>query len=152
MRTALSRQKNAADMQILVVDDEREILDLIPAILRDEGYRVSSAISGDVALMILEQGLPFQLLITDIAMPGLLDGYALARKARELRPEMSFIYMTGFAGMATVRSRGAPYGETIIKPWTTQRLLDAVASVLRVRAEPRERESVSPPGMPAAAR
>ena len=86
MRPEFYRHKNAADTQILVVDDEREILELVPAILRDEGYRVSSAISGDVALMILEQGLPFQLLITDIAMPGLLDGYALARQARDLRP------------------------------------------------------------------
>ncbi len=152
MRPEFYRHKSATDTQILVVDDEREILELVPAILRDEGYRVSSAISGDVALMILEQGLPFQLLITDIAMPGLLDGYALARKARELRPEMSFIYMTGFAGMASVRSRGAPYGEMIIKPWTTQRLLDAVGAIVRVRAELRERDPVNPPGIPAAAR
>jgi two-component SAPR family response regulator len=78
--------------------------------------------------------LPFQLLITDIAMPGLLDCYALARKARELRPEMQIIYMTGFAGMANIRSRGAPYGQTIIKPWTTQVLLAAVASVIRIGA------------------
>ena len=74
-----------------MLDDEEAILDLILGILRDEGYRATPAINGDVALVILEQDLPFQLLITDIAMPGLLDGYALAHKARELRPDMSFI-------------------------------------------------------------
>jgi CheY-like chemotaxis protein len=77
----------AAETQILVVEDEEAILDLAVSILRDEGYRVTSAINGDVALVILQQGLPFRLLITDIAMPGLLDGYALARKARELQPD-----------------------------------------------------------------
>jgi CheY-like chemotaxis protein len=136
MAAALSGQKSllAAETQILVVDDEEGILDLILSILKDKGCRATSAVNGDVALVILEQGLPFQLLITDIAMPGLLDGYALARKARELRPEMQIIYMTGFAGMANIRSRGAPYGQTIIKPWTTQVLLAAVASVIRIGA------------------
>ena len=136
MATAHSGREKiaAAETQILVADDDEAILELILTILRDEGYRVTSAINGDVALVILQQGLPFQLLITDIAMPGLLDGYALARKARELQPEMQIIYMTGFAGMASVRSRGAPYGQTITKPWTTQTLLAAVASVIRLRA------------------
>ena len=135
MATAHSGRENisAAETQILVADDEA-ILELILTILRDEGYRVTPAINGDVALVILQQRLPFQLLITDIAMPGLLDGYALARKARELRPEMQTIYMTGFASMASVRSRGAPYGQTIVKPWTTQVLLAAVASVIRLPA------------------
>ena len=136
MATAHSGREKiaAAETQILVADDDEAILELILTILRDEGYRVTSAINGDVALVILQQGLPFQLLITDIAMPGLLDGYALARKARELRPEMQIIYMTGFASMASVRSRGAPYGQTIVKPWTTQVLLATVASVIRLRA------------------
>jgi len=136
MATAHSGREKiaAAETQILVADDDEAILELILTILRDEGYRVTSAINGDVALVILQQRLPFQLLITDIAMPGLLDGYALARKARELRPEMQIIYMTGFASMASVRSRGAPYGQTIVKPWTTQVLLAAVASVIRLRA------------------
>jgi CheY-like chemotaxis protein len=136
MATAHSGREKiaAAETQILVADDDEAILELILTILRDEGYRVTSAINGDVALVILQQGLPFQLLITDIAMPGLLDGYALARKARELRPEMQIICMTGFASMASVRSRGAPYGQTIVKPWTTQVLLAAVASVIRLRA------------------
>ena len=136
MATAHSGREKiaAAESQILVADDDEAILELILTILRDEGYRVTSAINGDVALVILQQGLPFQLLIADIAMPGLLDGYALARKARELRPEMQIIYMTGFASMASVRSRGAPYGQTIVKPWTTQVLLAAVASVIRLRA------------------
>src|ERR1700730_4889550 len=136
MAAALSGQKKilAAETQILVADDEDAVLELILEILRDEGYRVTPAINGDIALVILEQDLPFKLLITDIAMPGLLDGYALARKARELRPEMQIIYMTGFASMAHVRSRGAPYGQTIIKPWSTPVLLGAVSSIIRVRA------------------
>ena len=131
---AASRKEPVAQAEILVVEDDQWTLDLIHSVLRDAGYGVMSANNADIALIMLEQGLPFQVLITDIAMPGLLDGYGLARKARVFRPDIQIIYTTGYAGVATVRSRGAPYGPTLVKPWRSDALLETIRSIHRVPA------------------
>lgn len=115
---------------ILLVDDEQDILDLGIGVLREAGYDVLPALNGDIALILLEQKLPFRLLVTDIIMPGMLDGFALARKARETRPDIRIVYTTGFSGAADIRSRGAPYGETLIKPWMPHDLLAIVQATM----------------------
>ncbi len=117
--------------EILLVDDERDILELGLVALREAGYAVQGAPSGDIALVLMEQGLPFRLLVTDIVMPGLLDGYALARRARQLRPALRVIYSTGFSRVASIRAPGAPMGETLQKPWRPHELLRLVQQVLR---------------------
>lgn len=115
---------------ILLVDDEQDILDLGVAVLRGAGYNVLPALNGDIAMILLEQGLPFRLLVTDIVMPGLLDGFSLARKAREALPDIRIIYTTGYSGAASIRSRGAPYGDTLVKPWMPRDLLEIVGRTM----------------------
>src|SRR5882724_1664074 len=118
---------------ILLVDDERDILDLGVAALSKAGYSVQSAISGDIAFILIEQGLLFDMLITDVIMPGLLDGFALATKARQLIPDLPIVYSTGYSHVASVRSRGAPEGRVLIKPWLRTDLLQAVNWALAIR-------------------
>ena len=117
--------------EILLVEDEEDVLRVVTEILRQAGYRSQPAISGDVALIMLQQGLRFRLLITDIVLPGSLDGFGLARQAREFCPGIPIIYMTAYLPVAHVRARGAPYGETLAKPWRAETLLTMVASALR---------------------
>jgi CheY-like chemotaxis protein len=119
-----------ATPEILLVDDERDILELGALALREAGYEVQPAANGDIALVLMEQGLSFRLLITDVVMPGVLDGYALARRARELDPALPIIYMTGFSHVAAIRSPGAPHGDTLHKPWKPSELLRLVGIVL----------------------
>lgn len=121
--------------EILLVDDERDILEIGVLALREAGYSVQPASNGDIALVLIEQGLPFRLLITDVVMPGVLDGYALARRARELDPGLPIIYTTGFARVASVRSPGAPHGDTLPKPWRPSELLKLVTELLRQPAK-----------------
>ena len=121
--------------EILLVDDERDILEIGLLALREAGYSVQGALSGDIALVLMEQGLPFRLLVTDIIMPGLLDGYALARRARELRPGLRVIYSTGFSRVASIRAPGAPAGETLQKPWRPEQLLRLVNQVMHAQAK-----------------
>ena len=102
--------------EILVVDDDPDILELATAFLREAGHTVTSAPSGDAALLWLQKG-AFDLLVTDIVLPGVLDGFALARKACELQPKIRILYVTGYAGVARIRSVGAPAGEMLQKPW-----------------------------------
>jgi DNA-binding NtrC family response regulator len=118
---------------ILFVDDCEDVLDLASSALKDAGFDVMTAVSGDVALILLEQRVPFRLLITDIVMPGFLDGFALARKAREYVPEIRVIYTTGYREIASVRSRGAPFGEVLVKPWSLATLVGLVGASLAVK-------------------
>jgi CheY-like chemotaxis protein len=117
-------------IEILFVDDERDLLALGATTLRGAGYTVQSAISGDVALILVEQGLLFDLLITDIVMPGFLNGYALARKAREHIPELPILYSTGYGKAATLSQEAAPPGQLLLKPYRQGDLLRAVESAL----------------------
>lgn len=123
-----------AQPEILLVDDERAILDLAAVVLREAGFTVMTAISADIALIFLEQGLRFRILITDVVLPGMLDGFALAHKAREIIPSIQVIYATGFAGVARVRAVGSPYGTVLMKPWHGTQLVELVHSLLRHHA------------------
>jgi CheY-like chemotaxis protein len=116
---------------ILLVEDEPDILNIGKSALEKAGYRVLSAINGDVALVMLSTGLTIDLLITDIIMPGVLDGFGLARRVRDIFPNIPIIYTTGFSGVTAVRSKGAPFGATLQKPWKPKALIDLVDSTLR---------------------
>ncbi len=80
--------EDAGKAAILVVDDEVLIRFVQAETLREAGYAVVEAASGDEAIALLQAGVDADLLITDVRMPGSLDGLALARAARELRPDL----------------------------------------------------------------
>ncbi len=121
--------------EILFVEDEPDILALGVTTLREAGYGVQPAANGDIALVLLGQGLAFGLLVTDVVMPGMLDGFALARHARELQPRLPVVYTTGFSRVASIRAPGAPYGKTLMKPWRPSDLLEIVQILLPRPAE-----------------
>lgn len=81
--------------RVLIVDDEVLIRLIMADELRDAGYTVIEASSADEALALLTAGLRVELMITDVRMPGTLDGLALARAARALRPELAVIVSSG---------------------------------------------------------
>jgi DNA-binding NtrC family response regulator len=109
--------------RILFADDDKDILDLGITTLKEAGYDVMPAINSDIACFLLEQGLAFDVLVTDIVLPGVLDGFALAAKAREFIPGIRIIYSTGFGPVARIRARGALFGDLLSKPWRSRDLL-----------------------------
>ncbi len=119
-----------ASAEILFVEDDPAILETGIAVLQQATYEAMPAVNADIALILLEQGLPFRLLITDVVLPGRLDGFALARRAKELRPKIEIIYETAFPVVAGIRSRGAPWGRTLLKPFRGDDLVKIVESVL----------------------
>lgn len=80
--------------RILIAEDEEVIRDLLVEILTDEGFDVFQAETGDAAAVLLRSKLP-QLLLTNINMPGSLDGIGLAHLARQLFPNLPVIIITG---------------------------------------------------------
>jgi CheY-like chemotaxis protein len=117
---------------VLLVDDEPAVREVVAAQLADEGCDVAEAADGMAALALLDRGGPVDLLVSDLAMPG-LDGVALIREARRRRPGLPAILLTGYAGdAAALASEGALGGPFALvrKPATGARLADEIAVLL----------------------
>ncbi len=84
--------------RILLVEDEVLISDMVAAVLADHGFEVHAVGDAGGALRHLIGGAPCDVLFTDINLPGGVDGAALARLARALRPELAVVYASGSIG------------------------------------------------------
>ena len=113
---------------ILIVDDEREIRDLVAIILERAGHQVVQAQSGEEALEILDSEEP-ELLLTDIVMPE-MSGLALAARAHHRRPGIRVMFMSGFASQYEEELSGSV---CLSKPFTSSQLLAAVEDVLALK-------------------
>ena len=81
-------------MHILLVEDDVTCREVVGAALRVQGHQVTSASSGLEAVDLLDVGLKPDLLLTDIQLPGELDGWLLARFFKDEMPELPVVYMT----------------------------------------------------------
>lgn len=101
-------------LKALVAEDEMLIRTLILEDLAEAGFSVTAVGSGDEALALLEQGCRFELLFTDIAMPGAIDGWELGRRAHAQLPDVKVIYATGYSDEDTPLS---PHERKLTKPY-----------------------------------
>jgi PAS domain S-box-containing protein len=92
----------AAQVQgtVLVVEDSRDVADVTSALLEQLGYRVVWAENAAEALRHLQQGIEFNLLFSDIVMPGALDGIGLAQICREQFPDLPVLLTSGYSDAA----------------------------------------------------
>jgi signal transduction histidine kinase/CheY-like chemotaxis protein len=95
--------ESAMPLRILLVDDEVAVREFLSQELAEEGHQVAVAADGYAALSQLDRGLSCDLVISDLAMPG-LDGVAVIREARRRRPRLPAILLTGHAGEAVADS------------------------------------------------
>ncbi len=113
---------------ILLVDDDADVRAVAAAMLRDAGHTVIEAGSGGAALERLDQaGAVIDLMIADLVMPG-MSGFELARAARQERPDLPVLFVTGYADMA-----GSEEGarQTVLqKPFRAEELNAKVAEAL----------------------
>ena len=115
--------------RILVVEDEFLIRLTLVEALADEGFDVLEAETGDMALPILQQDGSIALLLTDIQMPGRLNGRRLAAAARETRPNLPVLFMTGQPDPVAEAVR-SPLDRYISKPYRLVDICDAVRSMI----------------------
>jgi signal transduction histidine kinase/ActR/RegA family two-component response regulator len=114
---------------ILVVDDDPDVRWITGEDLREIGYNVAEADSGRAALTILERDDPCDLMIVDLAMPG-LSGIDTVRLARRSRPDLKVLFCSGYADMS--RFEGEIGSEVLLKkPFKPDTLAEAVRSTLR---------------------
>ncbi len=122
--------------KLLLAEDDPAVREFVARALIHEGHEVTVADDGFQALERLSEG-AFDLLVTDILMPG-LDGIALALKVTKEYPDMAVLLMTGFAAeRQRAHNLDALIHEVISKPFTLKQICDTVNQVLanRPRAE-----------------
>lgn len=110
---------------VLIVDDERHIVDLLEDLFHDEGYRVRRAYDGMAALAAIDREMP-DLVVADVMMPR-LDGLSLYNRIRERSSTLPVILMSA---AVTPRAADATF---IPKPFDIDMLLDVVEEKLRGR-------------------
>jgi PAS domain S-box-containing protein len=122
---------------LLVVEDSAEVLELAVEILGAAGYRVTTAESGEIALRIFEKAGSgtFDLLFTDLVMPGGINGLMLADKVRELDPEIGILLTTGYNEELVIAGPDRPHKDVLGKPYRRSELLDRVRQSLNNRAQ-----------------
>jgi PAS domain S-box-containing protein len=113
---------------ILVVDDDPAVREVAVSSLESLGYRMLAAANGPAALDLLARNRAVDLLVVDVAMPG-MNGVEFIRRARERRPGLPAVLVTGYADVAAF----APAEGDIVfqKPYRLERLADSIADALR---------------------
>jgi PAS domain S-box-containing protein len=119
---------------VLVVDDEEGIRMLATEALEELGYEAMEAGNGAEALRILQSGKPLDLLVTDVGMPGGMNGRQLAEAARAQRPDLKILFITGYAENAVFGNAPLDPGmQIIIKPFTMDILAARIRTMISER-------------------
>src|SRR4051812_20984776 len=125
-----------ATISVLVVEDEPMLQEIIGPPLEDAGFAVLFASEGDDALGMLEvDGSSVRALVTDIDLGRQTTGWDVARRAREIHPDIAVVYMTG--GRADEwPANGVPKSILITKPFAPAQVVTAVSQLLNTTGPP----------------
>jgi PAS domain S-box-containing protein len=126
-RSVRERQYRGSE-SVLVVEDDHGVRDFAVSVLRELGYRVIEAASGDAAIDLIEAESDIDLLFTDVVMPGILSGADLAKAALERRPELRVLFTSGYTTRLVEKEWPSRNLDLLRKPY---RSIDLAA---RVRA------------------
>jgi DNA-binding response OmpR family regulator len=121
---------------ILVIEDDPPIQVVVEDALADGGFEPAIAPSGEEAVTLLRGNRrKYCALVTDINLMGRINGWELARLAREINPEFPILYITG-AHADQWPSRGVPNSVLLTKPFAPAQLVTAVSRLLNDDASP----------------
>jgi signal transduction histidine kinase len=121
----------AAHGRVLLVEDDPAVAAMVSEMLKDLGYEVSHASAAAAALQTLEHEPPFDLMFSDMVMPGGMNGIELAREVGRRRPDLPVLLTTGFSPAATAAQRE---GRRLLpKPYTIESLSAALQAAISTR-------------------
>ena len=123
---------------VLVVDDESVVRMLVTEVLEDLGYRALEAADGKGGVEVLQSDARIDLLVTDVGLPGGMNGRQVADAARAVRPGLNVLFITGFAEN-TLLSDGhlAPGMHVLTKPFAMETLASRVRELVTSQQESR---------------
>jgi DNA-binding response OmpR family regulator len=115
---------------IMVVEDDQVIQALVEDSLTDAGFEPAIAASGEEAVTLLRGARNhYRALVTDINLLGTMDGWKVAKQAREIDPTLPIVYITGAAADEWA-SQGVPNSVLLTKPFAPAQLVTGVAQLL----------------------
>ena len=121
---------------VLIAEDQAEIADVLTMSFEDGGYEVLLASTADEAMAALDsRGEEVRALVTDIKLGSSATGWDVARHAREMKPDMPVVYMTGSEGNDWA-SLGVPNSTLVPKPFAASQVLTAVSQLLNATNTP----------------
>jgi PAS domain S-box-containing protein len=116
---------------VMVIDDEETVRMLVAEVLGDAGYHVLEATDGPSGLDVLRSEARIDLLITDVGLPGGMNGRQVADAAREVRPDLKVLFVTGYAENAAVGNGHLDAGmEVMTKPFVMAALGEKVREMI----------------------
>jgi two-component system NtrC family sensor kinase len=119
---------------ILLVEDDEDVSRFVIDALRDIGYRVEHAANAAAALELLKTMPDVQLLLTDVVLPGGINGRELADEVKKLRPRLPVLFATGYTRNAIIHhGRLDQNVDLLTKPFTTEALARKVRQVIEGR-------------------
>jgi hypothetical protein len=129
--TAVRAAQHAATGEtVLVVEDEPVVRGVILEMLHDQGYRTLEAVDGPSGLRLLRQDERIDLLVTDVGLPG-MNGRQLADQARETRPDLKILFITGYAESVAMSEGFLQSGmEMITKPFELDNLARRIRAMV----------------------
>ena len=117
------------ECRILLAEDDPSVGDLVQQMLEELGYAVTRAGDAQAALVKLDGGFVPDALLSDMVMPGEMGGLDLARAARQRRPDLPVLLMTGYSAAASAAAEDAI--DLLTKPFTLEDLRKHLAKLLR---------------------
>ena len=115
---------------ILVIEDDQAIQGVVEDALTEGGFEPAVAASGEEAVTLMKGGqTKYRALVTDIKLLGRIDGWEVARQAREIDPDFPIVYITA-ANADQWASQGVPNSVLLTKPFAPAQLVTAVAQLL----------------------
>ena len=115
---------------VLVVEDDPSVRLIVLEVLEELGYEAIEAVDAQAALPVLQSNRRIDLLVTDVGLPG-MNGRQLAEVARQSRPDLRVLFITGYAQNAAVRSGFLAKGmEMVTKPFAVDALATKIRDIL----------------------
>ncbi len=116
---------------VLVVDDEPTVRMLVTEVLEDLGYTAIEAADGPAGLKVLRSDARIDLLVTDVGLPGGMNGRQVADAARERRPELKVLFITGYAENAVLSHGHLDRGMHVLtKPFAMEALASRIKELI----------------------
>ena len=135
---------------MLVVDDEEELRALAAGLLEEFGFATLTAANGDEAVRMLDGDfLRIDLLFSDVMMPGTLNGFALAKRARAIRPDLRIVLTSGYIDPQLAQAMSREFYPILAKPYRAKQLLGLIGEQFQKQPIAEEPAGCEPqPGSP----